>query len=208
MNTVLSYLTAYETQMIVHSTEGALVPMEKVTEYVREYGFKELCEANLSEMDSVWSNFVHCEPPGEIWLGRWLSESNAIELTASTPREVRAMFEVCRGAIIYGWYFYPMLALVTEQLYRLLEMAARAKMKEIDLQSQKCSFFDAIELLGRQSVLDKKQVAAWHSLRAQRNWVSHPTIQSIIPPGRALSFAKEAADMINDLYRPTQGVAS
>ena len=178
------------------------------TDFVREYGFKELSEANLVEMDEIWGGFVHFESLITVQLPDWFAEAKGIELTSSVPREVRAMFEVCRGAPIYGWYFYPLITLGTEQLFRLLELAVRAKLKAMGIRNSNCSFAKAINILGANGVLGQQEIAAWHSLRELRNWASHPRIQSITPPGRAITFASEIASMINVLYPVDQTAAS
>jgi hypothetical protein len=134
--------------------------LKSPSDFVREYGFKELSESNLVEMDDVWGSFVHFDSLNGIELPDWFTEAKGIMLTNSVPREVRAMFEVCRGAIIYGWYFYPLLTVGTEQLFRLLEFAVRAKLKAMGIASSKSSFSKAINLLGGRGVLGKEDLIA------------------------------------------------
>src|SRR4051794_1449941 len=60
---------------------------------------------------------------GDDWVKLFLGPSLAV----SVPNEVRKLFEVARGALVYGYFFYPLYTLGGEQLLRVVECAASVK---------------------------------------------------------------------------------
>ncbi len=69
------------------------------------HGFKRITAANWQEPDvrQMFPLMTH-----EVWLEVHLRP----KLNTKIPEEVSALFEVARGAMIYGWFFYPLIALV------------------------------------------------------------------------------------------------
>jgi len=57
------------------------------------------------------------------WVERFLSP----KLSTNVPGDVRELFEVARSAMLYGVFFYPLFTLGLEQVFRLMEAAAKAK---------------------------------------------------------------------------------
>jgi hypothetical protein len=53
----------------------------------------------------------------------WAREILAIELSERVPLEIRRLFAVARGALVYGYFFYPLYTLGAEQLFRVAEAA-------------------------------------------------------------------------------------
>jgi hypothetical protein len=43
------------------------------------------------------------------------------------PEPIRELFDVARGAMIYGWFFYPLFRLGEDQLHRVVEAAVVAR---------------------------------------------------------------------------------
>ena len=54
---------------------------------------------------------------------KWLSEFLKSQLEENVPEEIMRLFEVARGAAIYGYFFYPQYALAIGQLFRVAESA-------------------------------------------------------------------------------------
>ena len=50
------------------------------------------------------------------------------QLDDQVPRSIRQLFEVARGAMVYGAFYNPLYALGYEQLYRVSEAAAKDSM--------------------------------------------------------------------------------
>jgi len=87
------------------------------------FGFKELTADNWLAPDRVWADVVNAVlPDWEIQLmtgDTWIQAILDFDLLETVPIEVRKLFAVACGAIAYGYFFYPLLTLATEQLYRV-----------------------------------------------------------------------------------------
>jgi predicted nuclease with RNAse H fold len=140
----------------------------------------------------------------------WLSAALEPKLTDAVPEEVVRLFEVARGSILYGWFFYPLLTLASEQLHRVQEAAVRARSKAVGISLTKqvngrtatVNFQTLISELHGRGIIRDEELEAWHATRKLRNWSSHPAAQSILPPGMALSAIDVTARHINQLFAP------
>ena len=82
--------------------------------------FKALTAENWLEPDPTGDAF------GEIHLGtgdrrpmsgdRWVEHFLRVELSADVPGDVRDMWSIARGVLLYGWFFYPLYALGDAEL--------------------------------------------------------------------------------------------
>ena len=57
----------------------------------------------------------------------WLCLFRDPTLSKSVPKNVRTLFEVARGSLAYGYFFYPLYTLACEQLLRVAEAAVSEK---------------------------------------------------------------------------------
>ena len=111
------------------------------------------------------------------------------------------MFEVARGALCYGYYFYPMFALGAEQLYRVSEAAVRHKHAELNgTQKLTETFRDMLRWLRTQNVLNETQFQRWDAVRDLRNMTTHAQEQNILLPGEAGTSLEVATELINSLF--------
>lgn len=85
--------------------------------------FKELNAANWLEADRASAIFATA---GRDWLQRLLQP----KLEDTVPVEIHHRFEVARGALAYGYFFYPLYTLAVEQLYRVVEAAVSRKYQD------------------------------------------------------------------------------
>jgi hypothetical protein len=102
---------------------------------MNKLGFKELSIANWLEADkpsTVWvtmlANGKIVPTTGEVWLHQLLEP----QLVDAVPIEIHQLFEVARGALAYGYFFYPLYTLAGEQLYRVVEAAVSYKYESLD----------------------------------------------------------------------------
>ena len=138
----------------------------------------------------------------------WVSAAMEPKLIATVPAEVIRLFEVARGSILYGWFFYPLLTLASEQLHRVQEAAVRerCKLAGIPIEQQKNgrrldrSFKKLIADLNTKGIIPSDEMRAWNAVRELRNSSSHPERQSIMPPGHAIAGIDATARQINQLF--------
>lgn len=143
------------------------------------------------------------------WCRRYLRAILEPQLTPVVPEDVRGLFEVARGVMVYGWLFYPLYTLGAEQCYRVVEAAVNLryqqaggmqsrvtgkKARPIDL-SAKLQW-----LTGKGIILEEGKLR-WDSLRKLRNMASHPRHQSLCLPTQAISTLCDCSEVINLLFR-------
>jgi len=166
------------------------------------YGFKKLNLGNWLE-PSVPQFFSITE---EEWIARVMEPT----LIDRVPEEVRRMFEVARGSILYGWFFYPLLTLAPQQIYRVQEAAIRACCKLAGIPTETVrkttgevipiNFGNMLKELRVRELLPEDEADAWEKVRKIRNHVSHPQTQSINVPSAAIMTVQVAARRINQLF--------
>ncbi len=166
---------------------------------VVHFGFKKLTAENWAEKGF---------PPGfhsvteEYWLRRVLEP----QLKETVPIEIRALFEVARGAVVYAFMFYPLMTLGIEQCFRIAETAACEKRKRLKIGPAKRQRFDReIQLLVDAQIIPADEVQSWAALRKLRNWASHPDCQQIMMPSEVLGLLGRTARLINALFSADPG---
>ena len=162
-----------------------------------ELGFKAITSGNWNLPDEVSLRFgPRGAAPGA---HPHLSHILAPQLSDEVPIEIRGLFEVARGAMVYAYYFYPLYTLAMEQLFRVGEAALLAKLHEIDPSGKRIGFSEAIGLLAEKGILDESTSKRMHAMRTLRNSASHPDRQSIFPPGCSIGAMERVAEDINAL---------
>jgi Domain of unknown function (DUF4145) len=175
--------------------------------------FRELTPENWREPDPTNKAFGRMSPvlgvgPRSMRGDDWARAFLAVELKQHVPHEIRELFEVARGAMLYGWFFYPMFALGEEQLYRVLEATVRARYKQIGGQKREPRFKQAIDFLIENNVIPESDGEHWHAARELRNAASHRDQHEALPPGTILRHLEVSAHDINRLFaRPPKGVS-
>lgn len=169
------------------------------------FGFKQITQQNWLETDPMSTIFQSISSDGQYVLeGKdWVHLFLEPQLEETVPEEIKRLFEVVRGCLIYGYLFYPMYTLAEEQLYRILELAVRIKCKMMNapFTSDKLwKFRSGVEWLLKQGVIDSNQRVRWVAIVALRNHASHPQMQMIIPPIHVLKTFRDFASHINMLH--------
>lgn len=139
----------------------------------------------------------------------WLSQVMEPQLIEAVPDEIKRLFEVARGSILYGWFFYPLLTLASEQLYRVQEAALKERCKIGGIKTYQLKkngdvwdrkFSDLINDLHKAGLIDDEARSAWDNVRSLRNLTSHPERQSINVPSAAVASIAVCARRINHLF--------
>ncbi len=131
----------------------------------------------------------------------WVKVITASVLEESVPEEVRDLFETARGALVYGYFFYPLYALGEGQLFRVVEAAVTNKCKVMGAPARIKRFYDRVEWLVSQGVIPKQEKGKWDVIRELRNFESHPERQTLLPPGTVVGMLRRIAEEINALFR-------
>ena len=121
------------------------------------------------------------------------------QLSSRVPDEVRGLYEVARGALCYGFFFYPLYTLAAEQLFRVAETALSRKCKDVGAPRLR-NFHDKLEFLLKERIISESQGDRWHAVRSLRNRASHPTFQEIWSPGMAMDALWLVAELSNELF--------
>jgi hypothetical protein len=167
------------------------------------FGFKEITPSNWLESDNVLRGFVKlssCRRPQTVTGDDYLKLILAPKLFKSVPVDVQSLFEVARGAMVYGYFFYPLYTLATEQLFRVAEAAVTQKCKALGAKNLKDSFKNKIDWLIQEGVVSDSEMYRWNVTRELRNSASHPNGQSILTPGDTIDLLGGIAEQINSLF--------
>jgi len=169
-----------------------------------ELGFKKLTVDNWLLPDEVSSMFVSVSSvdgqirpvKGEDWLRAILQP----QLNETVPLEVRKLFEVARGALVYGYFFYPLYTLAGEQLFRVAEAAVTYKCKAVVAPNSIRNFQQKVDCLVNQGIIPEEDKVHWDGIRGFRNITSHPKRQSFLLPGMVIGILERITTDINNLF--------
>jgi hypothetical protein len=167
------------------------------------FGFKQIDASNWQEPDPMMRAFVRIDPeygPTDMEAKDWVEAILTPSLLETVPEDVRALFEVARGAMVYGFFFYPLFTLAAEQLFRVSEAAISHKCRSMQAKRSIKSFASRIEWLIEQGAIPSAQLPRWHATKELRNLASHPERQSIMAPGNAIGIMETTASLINSLF--------
>lgn len=168
--------------------------------------FRELSPTNWSAPDPILRHLVWIRPDGshEPVSGDFLAEGIlSIRLNDAVPPAIRALFEVARGSMCYGYYFYPLYALGAEQLYRVAEAALKHRCQG----SKRTRFVDLIGEAISARIVPEDMRQELDAIRQMRNYSSHPEDQTILWPGDAKTTVDRVGLLLNTLF-PDESVSS
>lgn len=164
---------------------------------------KEINMQNWREPDEVMKVFATLSPTGSsepITREEWLNRILKPRLSATVPQEVHDLFEVARGALAYGYFFYRLYTLAAEQLSRVGEAAITHKCKALAVPNKIDTFGKRIKWLEDNGVIGPSDAQAWNWIRELRNMGSHPERQMILPPHDAIAILHRVTEQINALF--------
>jgi hypothetical protein len=174
---------------------------------MEELRFKRLTIENFQQPDPTLSVFVRFSAQDgsirTLSVDEWAQEILAVELSERVPLEVQRLFAVARGALVYGYFFYPLYTLGAEQLFRVAETAVNRKCRDLGVSEKrlrKLKFRERVERLVRKGVIQPTARQGWEALWDLRNLTSHPERQSILSPGMAIGELRRIAADIDGLF--------
>jgi hypothetical protein len=158
-------------------------------------GIKQLSVQNWLLPDDVIRYFTGMERADD-----YVAAVLASKLSEKVPCDIHALFDVARGAMLYGYLYYPLFTVGLEQLFRVGEAAIAHKCVQLALPKSKKRFEDHIDWLVEKGIFSPDEADHWHTLRRLRNSASHPTKQSIDTPGSAIGKLYHLSQDINVLF--------
>jgi hypothetical protein len=167
-------------------------------------GFKEITIHNWLQPDEVLSYFKKSRTNGtmEPVTGEdYLQSALAPKLLPVVPEDIHELFKVVRGAIVYGYFFYPLYTLAAEQLFRVAEAALAYKCERMGVPKSRRSFDKRIRWLVEIGFISNEEADMWDKISYYRNAASHPKTQKILGPQDALIILGIMAEQINSLFR-------
>lgn len=178
--------------------------------------FKKLSLENWQDTDPMLSDYWQEPDPylrGVIDLGpvepltaaKWVQTLLGIELNEQVPAEIVELFEVARGAMLYGYFFYPAATLGAEQGFRVAEAAVRERCKTagislVNSRGWDRSFGSLIDDLVSYGVITAEYEGIWKAVSEARNAASHPKAPQIFSPLSAITLIVGSAFLINQLF--------
>lgn len=186
-------------------------------------GRKVLTTANFLEPDKTSTILVDVmRATGEVrhptaldWAERFL----AVSLDDEVPHEIQDLFEAARGAMLYGFYYYPLYALAEDQLFRVadsailhryLEAGGKLRTKtrysvvdggDVDVEEAP-PFAGRLRFLVKRGIVNEQDEPWWSNMWDMRNITSHSRFSRLGPQTDALRTLKSVAARVSDLYGP------
>jgi hypothetical protein len=171
-------------------------------------GFKGIIPTTWQTVDkqsSLWMQMTSVVKTGNEWVDFYLSP----DLVPKVPAEIAKLLEVARGAMIYGWYFYPLCTLGAEQCWRVFEAAVRLRCQQLGISIKRTgrngreldtSLSENVDALVTCKQIPKLDKGRWDAVRRLRNSTSHPSQQMILDPGQAQGILDLTVGVLNDLF--------
>ncbi|SRR6266581_147350 len=166
-------------------------------------GQKNITTENLSEVDPRIQYFAKS-------VEYWVKRCQFATLTPEVPTDIADLLEVARGAMIYGWFYYPLLTLGVEQCFRCLETAARIRAKQLGIPTERIdpkrgpipeTFARLVRQLHQTGAIRSDDLLRWDVGRDLRNLVSHPGQQMIFMPGQVVGLLDDTIELVIRLFR-------
>jgi hypothetical protein len=166
--------------------------------------FKTITAANLPEPDPLTMAFSNLfdSVTGET---RQMSRDEFLAyileppLVEPVPLDIRTLIEGARGAMCYGYFFYPLFMVGVEQLFRTAEAAARHRARQLG-GPWSSKFSQVVEFLVAQGTVPETDKDRWDHIRRLRNEASHPKFQQVMTPGPCVDTLVMVVDAINQLF--------
>lgn len=172
---------------------------------------KHLTKENWLETDPNSARYIHLNTETletkDLFPDHFVEIVMDINLSENIPSDLHGLYNTARGAMLYGYFFYPLFALGTQQLFRLCEAAisdrylnAGGPPKRRDGRFHYLTF--KIDWLFKNGIINEAQQQYFHMMREARNEASHPTFQTIQPPMMAAHLLTSISQEINALFEP------
>ncbi len=168
---------------------------------MNELGFQKISLENWLKPDNLNSIFVRSSENSTethiITDKERLADILKTNLSEKVPIEIHRLYEVARGAIAYGYFFYPLYTLGAEQLFRVAETAVNFKYKSVNGPKNINTYSKRLEYLEKNNIISSCEKDSFDNIRKLRNISSHPKNQSIIMPTRGSTSIRVTRGKVN-----------
>jgi hypothetical protein len=167
------------------------------------YGFKMVDEMNLLAPDPLMGSMATRENdvvrpmiPNDL-----LQPILAVTLEERVPFEVRRAFFFARNAMCYGYWYYPLITLGSQQLLRVADYATEVAGSVNGLTPHR-NFRPRIDQLVAAGVIDSANRGTWELICRFRNKATHPEWQQIWGIPQTLNVVRAVANEITAMRWP------
>jgi len=165
--------------------------------------FKQLTADNWNKHDpasrhivQIDKNGVQRTPMGSEWARMILKP----KLIPAVPNDIVEMFEAARGILVYGWFFNPMFAAGSEQIFHVHEAAVVYRCDQLGAPRKNNTFAKRLDWLFEHGHMTEQRMGQWSAARGLRNSAAHKKRQSIFDPSMALRNVDIATELINEMF--------
>ena len=118
-------------------------------------GFRQLDVNNWLEVNPLMQTTVISAPGGDP-REAWFETLSEFQLDDAVPGDIARLFEAARSMLLYGLFFYPLIALGADQLVRVVETAVRMRCLALGADHRQIrSFFNATGWLTRRECIGR-----------------------------------------------------
>ena len=121
------------------------------------------------------------------------------------PIEVRNAFEFAKGGLGYGYFYYPLVTIVGQQVLRVADFAIDQLLLNLNITPKPRSFARRLQRLYKDGLINDALLHRWDALRNLRNSATHPDFQHFWLPADAVRTFRLVGEMISALPWPTKG---
>lgn len=175
-------------------------------------GVKSVTPENWLEQDgaaAIWVNLDMRDGTVRPTTGEdWIKSVNTIRLDPVVPIEVADLFEFAKGGLGYGYFYYPLFTLVTQQLLRVADIAIEVLFDSLAIKPKPRSLDRRIVILRERWLIDDDQYFMLDLLRYMRNSATHGSSRTIMMPTGAIRDISWVADLISNLPWPGRSSTS
>lgn len=172
-----------------------------------EKGCKLLTTENYMKVDPFFESVTWWarEPEKrEERLKERIDEILSIQLQAAVPIEVRELFDVLKGSMIYGHFYRPIFTNISDQVYFVAEAAVYHRCKALGIEPSK-KYERNLGILKKRGIIPKDEWVMWDAKQDLRNRVAHKRHRSLNWPGNDIQILELMADDISRLFMPLFG---
>jgi hypothetical protein len=166
---------------------------------------KSLTTENWLEPDSNGLSFIQSlGAPEELASVDWLGLFLRVKLAPAVPDNVRADFEIARGALVYGYFFAPLFALVAKPLARAARCAVYEKCKKLGVQTvykngKELHLSQALAWLRHHECITRAELHQWEELFKFADAAAPPK-KSLPPADAVVKYFNTVGEKINGLF--------